>query len=74
VGIPVSACSTLEALAALLNKDVIPVVPGKGSVGASGDLAPLSHLAIVLLGGARPSSTACACRGRSARARIGLSR
>jgi histidine ammonia-lyase len=43
--------STLEALAALLNRDVIPVIPEKGSVGASGDLAPLSHLAIVLLGG-----------------------
>jgi len=43
--------STLEALAALLNRDVIPVIPQKGSVGASGDLAPLSHLAIVLLGG-----------------------
>ena len=42
--------STLQALAELLNRDVIPVVPEKGSVGASGDLAPLSHLAIVLLG------------------------
>jgi histidine ammonia-lyase len=43
--------STLEALAELLNRGVIPVIPQKGSVGASGDLAPLSHLAIVLLGG-----------------------
>lgn len=42
---------TLEALAGLLNRGVIPVIPQKGSVGASGDLAPLSHLAIVLLGG-----------------------
>ncbi|HEX6614522.1 MAG TPA: aromatic amino acid ammonia-lyase [Rhodanobacteraceae bacterium] len=42
---------TLQALAALLNAGVVPVVPEKGSVGASGDLAPLSHLAIVLLGG-----------------------
>ncbi|MDA3914916.1 aromatic amino acid ammonia-lyase [Oleiagrimonas sp.] len=42
---------TLRALADLLNHDVIPVIPQKGSVGASGDLAPLSHLAIVLLGG-----------------------
>lgn len=42
---------TLEALAQLLNRNIIPVVPEKGSVGASGDLAPLSHLAIVLLGG-----------------------
>ncbi|MGA9333748.1 MAG: aromatic amino acid ammonia-lyase, partial [Rudaea sp.] len=42
--------STLQALAELLNHGVIPVIPEKGSVGASGDLAPLSHLAIVLLG------------------------
>jgi len=42
---------TLQALAAMLNAGVVPVVPKKGSVGASGDLAPLSHLAIVLLGG-----------------------
>jgi histidine ammonia-lyase len=42
--------STLQALAELLNRDIVPVIPEKGSVGASGDLAPLSHLAIVLLG------------------------
>ncbi|TKR33029.1 aromatic amino acid lyase [Luteimonas gilva] len=42
---------TLQALAAMLNAGVVPVVPQLGSVGASGDLAPLSHLAIVLLGG-----------------------
>lgn len=41
----------LEALVAMLNAGIVPVVPRKGSVGASGDLAPLSHLAIVLLGG-----------------------
>ncbi|WP_133000932.1 HAL/PAL/TAL family ammonia-lyase [Luteimonas arsenica] len=42
---------TLQAMTALLNAGVVPVVPQLGSVGASGDLAPLSHLAIVLLGG-----------------------
>ncbi len=42
---------TLAALAAMLNAGVVPVVPQLGSVGASGDLAPLSHLAIVLIGG-----------------------
>jgi len=42
---------TLRALTAMLNSGIVPVVPAKGSVGASGDLAPLSHLAIVLLGG-----------------------
>jgi histidine ammonia-lyase len=34
----------------LLNRDVCPVVPEKGSVGASGDLAPLAHLCLVLIG------------------------
>ena len=42
---------TLRVLAEALNRGIVPVVPAKGSVGASGDLAPLSHLAIVLLGG-----------------------
>lgn len=41
---------TLRALTEMLNRGVVPIVPKKGSVGASGDLAPLSHLAIVLLG------------------------
>jgi len=37
----------VETLLALLNKNVIPVVPSKGSLGSSGDLSPLSHLALV---------------------------
>ena len=40
----------IDALLALLNADVLPVVPAKGSVGASGDLAPLAHLSGVLIG------------------------
>jgi histidine ammonia-lyase len=40
----------IEALLALLERDVTPVVPSQGSVGASGDLAPLAHLAAVLTG------------------------
>lgn len=40
----------VEALVALLNARVHPVVPSQGSVGASGDLAPLSHIALVLIG------------------------
>src|SRR6185369_11449419 len=40
----------IESLIALLNADVLPVIPEKGSVGASGDLAPLAHLAGVLIG------------------------
>jgi histidine ammonia-lyase len=40
----------VEQLAALLNAGVHPVIPEKGSVGASGDLAPLAHLALVAIG------------------------
>jgi histidine ammonia-lyase len=40
----------LDALVKLYNADVLPRVPAKGSVGASGDLAPLAHLSAVLLG------------------------
>ncbi|MBK3802192.1 histidine ammonia-lyase [Azospirillum brasilense] len=40
----------IEALLALYNRGVLPVVPAKGSVGASGDLAPLAHLTGVLIG------------------------
>lgn len=42
--------STVEMLLAMLNKKVYPAVPSKGSVGASGDLAPLSHMVLVMLG------------------------
>jgi histidine ammonia-lyase len=42
--------STLDALIALLNAGVHVAVPSRGSVGASGDLAPLAHLALVLVG------------------------
>ncbi|HET6168995.1 MAG TPA: histidine ammonia-lyase, partial [Terracidiphilus sp.] len=40
----------LQLLVALLNTGVHPVIPEKGSVGASGDLAPLAHLALVVIG------------------------
>ena len=43
----------VESLLALLNSDILPVVPSRGSVGASGDLAPLAHLALPLLGKGR---------------------
>ena len=63
---------TLQALAELLNRDVIPVIPQKGSVGASGDLAPLSHLAIVLLGGGEAFVGGQRMAGAEALARVGL--
>ena len=46
-GISVRAMDTLVGL---LNHDIMPVIPGQGSVGASGDLAPLAHLSLVLIG------------------------
>src|SRR6476661_4340510 len=44
-GVRAAVC---ELLLAMLEKGVTPVVPSKGSVGASGDLAPLAHLALVV--------------------------
>src|SRR5438309_1951756 len=41
---------TVELLLECLNRGVLPVVPARGSVGASGDLAPLAHLALPLVG------------------------
>ncbi|GEL68806.1 MULTISPECIES: histidine ammonia-lyase [Myxococcus] len=41
---------TLALALDMLNRDVVPVVPERGSVGASGDLAPLAHLALVFIG------------------------
>lgn len=43
----------IDALMALVNAEVYPEIPAKGSVGASGDLAPLAHMALVLLGEGR---------------------
>ncbi|MDP1629716.1 MAG: histidine ammonia-lyase, partial [bacterium] len=41
---------TLEVLIKIFNKGIIPLMPSKGSVGASGDLVPLAHLSLLLLG------------------------
>src|SRR3989475_11911352 len=43
-------CEVIELLCEMLNRRVYPVIPEKGSVGASGDLAPLAHLALSLIG------------------------
>ncbi len=45
--------AVVELLLELLNKGILPVVPSRGSVGASGDLAPLAHLALPLTGSGR---------------------
>ncbi len=42
--------ATLDHLASCLTKNLVPVIPGQGSVGASGDLAPLSHMTAALMG------------------------
>jgi histidine ammonia-lyase len=62
----------LELLVALLNADVHPVVPEKGSVGASGDLAPLAHLALVLIGEGEAFYRGERIAGREALHRAGL--
>lgn len=41
---------TVETLIEMLNKNVTPIIPQKGSLGASGDLAPLSHMVLVMIG------------------------
>lgn len=43
----------IEQLVAMLNADVLPVIPSQGSVGASGDLAPLAHMSLPLIGEGR---------------------
>src|SRR3546814_14809834 len=63
---------TLQALATMLNAGVVPVVPQLGSVGASGDLAPLSHLAIVLIGGGEAFFAGERLPGGEALSRAGL--
>src|SRR4029450_5880217 len=44
---------TVESLLEMLAADILPIVPSQGSVGASGDLAPLAHLALALIGEGR---------------------
>src|SRR5689334_8333208 len=64
--------STLDLLLQMLQRDVIPVVPEKGSVGASGDLAPLAHLALVLIGEGEAFFGGERMPGRAALSRAGL--
>ncbi|HYE02204.1 MAG TPA: aromatic amino acid lyase, partial [Phycisphaerales bacterium] len=61
-----------DALAALLTAGVTPVVPETGSVGASGDLAPLAHIALVLLGEGRAEHAGRVLDGAAALAGAGL--
>lgn len=57
----------------MLNRGVHPVVPCQGSLGASGDLAPLAHLALVLIGEGSAEVEGCIRPGNEALACVGLS-
>ncbi len=62
----------VDALLALANADLLPRIPAKGSVGASGDLAPLAHLACVLIGEGQVSAGREVISGAEAMKRIGF--
>jgi histidine ammonia-lyase len=62
----------VERLLDLLNKNVLPEIPEKGSVGASGDLAPLAHLASVLIGEGHATVNGERMSARAALTRTGL--
>ena len=61
----------VERLIALLNAGITPVVPERGSVGASGDLAPLAHAVLVLLGDGEAWHNGGCISGRDALGRLG---
>jgi histidine ammonia-lyase len=63
----------IEALIALYNAGIMPCIPEKGSVGASGDLAPLAHLSLMLLGIGDVRDNGRIVPAREALARVGLS-
>jgi len=65
--------STLDLVVELLNRGVVPVVPQRGSVGASGDLAPLAHLALVVIGEGEAFVAGERLGGAEALRRTGLS-
>ena len=62
----------VDALIAVLNAGVVPFVPEQGSVGASGDLAPLSHIALTLMGEGDVVAGGAAAPARDALAAAGL--
>jgi histidine ammonia-lyase len=63
---------TVELLLACLERGLIPVVPSRGSVGASGDLAPLAHLALPLVGEGEAWVDGARMSGADALAAVGL--
>lgn len=65
--------TVINALISLLNSEVYPCVPAKGSVGASGDLAPLAHLVLPLLGEGEVRYQGKIITGREGMSKAGLS-
>ena len=63
---------TLDLLVEMLNRGVHPQVPSRGSVGASGDLAPLAHLALVVIGEGMAQAGDAVVTGAEALQRAGL--
>jgi histidine ammonia-lyase len=63
---------TVELLVECLNRGVLPHVPSRGSVGASGDLAPLAHLALPLIGEGEATVEGRRLAGAEALAEVGL--
>ncbi len=63
---------TLQLLLEMLNRGVTPVVPRQGSLGASGDLAPLAHVGLVLIGEGEAEVEGHVLPGREALKRVGL--
>ncbi|MGQ9601118.1 MAG: histidine ammonia-lyase [Candidatus Bipolaricaulia bacterium] len=62
----------IDYLITLLNRRVYPLIPKKGSVGASGDLAPLAHLALLLIGEGEAKLEGKLLPGREVLRRLGL--
>ena len=65
--------ATLQLLLDMLNQGVHPCIPEKGSLGASGDLAPLAHMALVLIGEGEAIYQDEILPGKEALSRAGLS-
>jgi histidine ammonia-lyase len=63
---------TLETLIAMVNGEVLPLIPAKGSVGASGDLAPLAHMSCVLIGVSEARYQGQTLDAEAALAKVGL--
>ncbi|MCS6892359.1 MAG: histidine ammonia-lyase [Rhodovarius sp.] len=62
----------VDYLIEFCNRDLLPIIPSRGSVGASGDLAPLAHLALVLVGEGRALFRGVEMSGAEALAELGL--